>query len=124
MGLSFLLCYGAGFLGSLFVQTGSGSWYDMLIKPSLTPTKYAFPVVWLILYFLMSVALWIVWEEDEYASEFRGWVPLFIAHLLLNAAWPVFFFGFHAIFIALVDIIILDFLVVLLLAGAGEVDRR
>jgi translocator protein len=68
--------------------------------------------------------LFIVWEKDPHAREMRGWVPLFFAHLLLNAAWPMFFFGFHAIFIALIDILLLNIAVFLLIFGAYEIDKR
>ena len=124
MGLSFLACYGAGFLASLFVSTGAGSWYDGLVKPLLTPDKYTVLYVWLAIYALMAAALTIVWEKDPHVDEMRGWVPLFFAHLLVNAAWPMLFFGFHSIFIALIDATILVFAVGILTAGAWEVDKR
>lgn len=124
MGLSFLACYGAGFLGSLFVRSGSGAWYDALVKPALMSDKMTVIIVWLLVYGLMAVALWMVWEQDPLVEEMRGWVPLFFAHLLVNAAWPAFFFGFHAIFIALIDAIFLSFASLILLAGAWEIDKR
>lgn len=124
MGLSFFACYGAGFLSSLFVRAGTGSWYDSLLKPSLTPDKYTITIVWLILYGLMSAALWIVWQNDPRVEEMRGWVPLFFAHILINAAWAAFFFGFHSIFFALIDAIILCFITIILACGAWEIDKR
>ena len=124
MGFSLLACYGAGFFASLFVSAGTGSWYDGLIKPALTPDKYTVAILWLIVYGLMAVALYIVWEKDPHVNEMRGWVPLFFAHLLVNAAWATFFFGFHAIFTSLVDAIILLFAVGILVAGAWEIDKR
>ena len=124
MGLSLLACYGAGFLASLFVSTGAGSWYDGLVKPILTPDKYTVLYAWLAIYALMAVSLTIVWEKDPHVNEMRGWVPLFFTHLLVAAAWPMLFFGFHSIFIALVVAIILVFAVGILLAGAWEVDNR
>jgi len=124
MSLSFLACYGAGFLSSLFVQTGTGSWYDGLAKPSLTPDKLMIVLIWLVLYGLMAIALWRVWERDPQVEEMRGWVPLFFAHLLLNAAWAGFFFGFHAIFIALIDAIVLAFACIIIAFGAWEIDKR
>ena len=123
MSLSLLACYGAGFISSLFVQTGTGSWYDGLVKPALMPDKWGIPLTALVIYGLMAFALWIVWENDPHVQEMRGWVPLFFAHLLLNASWAIFFFGFHAIFIALIDAIILVFAAGILTAGAWEVKK-
>jgi tryptophan-rich sensory protein len=51
-------------------------------------------------------------------------VPLFFAHLLLNAAWTIFFFGFHAVLVALIDILILLCCIFLLICGAWEIDKR
>ena len=124
LGLSILACYGAGFLSALFVQTGTGSWYDGLAKPALMPDKWGIPTVAFIIYALMAAALWIVWERDPHVKEMRGWVPLFLAHLLLNAAWAIFFFGFHVIFIALIGAIMLIFAAFILMAGAWEIDKR
>lgn len=124
LGLSLLACYGAGFLSALFVRSGSGLWYDELVKPAFTPDKLMIPLVWLVVYGLMAIALWIVWEEDPLIKEMRGWVPLFFAHLLINAAWAAFFFGFHAIFIALIDALILSFASFILIFGAYEIDKR
>lgn len=122
--VSALACFGAGFLGSLFVDAASRSWYDMLAKPPFTPPGWVFAIVWLLLYACMSLALWLVWEKDKHASEVTGWVPLFFAHLIVNAAWTIFFFGFHAIIIALIDITALAACVILLILGACEIDKR
>jgi tryptophan-rich sensory protein len=124
LGVSLLLCFAAGFLGSIFVSDQIGSWYEVVQKPFFTPPNWIFPIVWTILYICMGIALWLVWEKDEDAAHVRGWVPLFIAHLIVNAAWTIFFFGYHATFIALVDIILLWTCIVLLMIGAGEIDKR
>jgi tryptophan-rich sensory protein len=124
LGVSVLACFGAGLLGSLFIETSARSWYDILVKPAFTPPGWTIALIWLVLYVCMSLALWLVWEKDEHATEVTGWVPLFFAHLLVNAAWPMFFFGFHAILIALIDIFVLIACVIILMLGAWEVDRR
>lgn len=124
LAISLLACYGAGFLGSIFVQDGVRTWYATLDKPFITPPDWLFAFVWLMLYACMAIALYIVWENDPHARDMRGWVPLFFAHLLLNAAWPIFFFGFHAILIAFIEILLLLWCVVMLTLGAREIDRR
>lgn len=120
--VSILTCYGAGLLGSLFVSTGT--WYASLAKPSFMPPDWLFAPVWLVLYACMAIALTLVWNKDEAAAEGRGWVPLFFAHLLLNASWTVFFFGFHAVLIALINILFLLPCITLLMVGAWDIDKR
>jgi tryptophan-rich sensory protein len=124
VGIAVVSCYAAGFLGSLFVSNATGSWYAGIAKPWFNPPSWAFAPVWLLLYALMATALCIIWSRDPYAKEMRGWVPLFFAHLLLNAMWTVFFFGLHAVFLAMVDIGLLLFSIFLLMMGAWEIDRR
>lgn len=124
LGVALLASYSAGFLGALFVVDGVGGWYDMLDKPSFTPPDWLFAPVWLVLYGMMAIALTVMWDKDPDAAEVRGWVPLFFAHLLLNAAWTVFFFGFHALLIAFIDILILLCCILLLMCGAWKTDKR
>ena|SRR3569832_264855 len=123
-GAAILACFGAGLLGSLFVTSASISWIDALVKPSFYPPDWLFAPVWTVLYLLMAIALTLVWEKDPMAKEGYGWVPLFFAHLLVNAAWTMFFFGYHAVFIALVDIVLLWWCVFLLVCGSINIDRR
>jgi tryptophan-rich sensory protein len=37
LGVSLLLCFGAGLLGSIFVSDQVGVWYDALQKPFFMP---------------------------------------------------------------------------------------
>ena len=124
LGVALLACFGAGFLGSSFISTGPGTWLDTLHTPFFYPPAWVFPIVWFILYGCMAFALWLVWEKDDMATEVRGWVPLFFSHLIVNASWTILFFGFHAVFIALIDILLLTFCVLLLFCGALEIDKR
>jgi tryptophan-rich sensory protein len=124
VGIALSSCYAAGFIGSLFVSSTALSWYAGIDKPWFNPPSFVFAPVWIVLYTLMAIALVRVWNRDPNAQEMRGWVPLFFAHLLLNAAWTVFFFGYHAVFVAMVDIGILLVSVFLLTVGAWEIDRR
>lgn len=124
LAIALLASYGAGFLGSLFTADGVRTWYATIEKPSFTPPDWLFAPVWFTFYGLMAIALYRIWVRDPHAKDMRGWVPLFFVHLLLNAAWSIFFFGFHAIFIGLIDIVLLDVCVALLIVGAYDIDKR
>jgi translocator protein len=80
-----------------------GAWYDGLRKPGWTPPKWAFPVVWTILYLFIGYAGWLVWNE-------AGWtLPLILwgVQMVANALWSFFFFGIRRMDLALVDVAIL-----------------
>lgn len=117
-------CYAAGAVGALFVTDGTAAWYAGLVKPVIMPPNWLFAPVWTILYGLMAAAVVIIWNKDRRSQDNSGWVQLFFAHLIANGAWTIFFFGFHAVLIALIDVSILIVAVTLLTVGAFEIDRR
>ncbi|MCR4325866.1 MAG: tryptophan-rich sensory protein [Patescibacteria group bacterium] len=122
--VAFVATYTAGFIGYLLIDTQAGSWYSQLVKPSLTPPDAAFSLVWLILYALMAMALSIVWNHRPFEPHVEGWVRFYFVQLLFNAAWTLFFFSLHAVFIAFIAILFLAFIILSLIIGAFEVDRR
>ncbi len=119
-----LASFGAGLIGYMFVDSGVSSWYAGLTKPALTPSDSTFAVVWLILYGLMAAALAIVWTSKPHPEYSEGWIRFFFVQLLFNASYTMFFFGFHAVFIAFVDLLFLAFTVLCLTTTAAEIDKR
>jgi len=113
--------YLAGLVGSLFIGADVGVWYAQLAKPTLTPPAWIFFPAWMILYGLMGVALGIIWSKT---ALWHPWVGCFFVSLAFNAAWTMFFFGFHAILLALTDVVSLAIILIALVLGAGQMDRR
>lgn len=109
-----LVSASAGVIGSVFTARSVTTWYADLAKPAFTPPGWLFGPVWTVLYIVMGVALYLVWQKSSGGG--RDVVPavvLFFTQLLLNAAWSVIFFGEREIFIALVEISVLWVLVLL-----------
>jgi tryptophan-rich sensory protein len=81
-----------------------GPWYETLAKPSWNPPKWAFPLVWTILFAMISVAGWLAWER---AGGFLGapWAfALYGLQLALNAGWSAIFFGMKRTDLALIEV--------------------
>ena len=116
--------YGAGLFGYFFVDAQVSSWYASLTKPALTPSDSIFAIVWFILYGMMAAALAIVWTKRPPPEHTDGWVRFFFVQLLFNASYTMFFFGFHAVLIAFIDLLFLGFIVLSLTASAEDIDRR
>ena len=96
-------------------------WYRNLAKPAWTPPNRVFPIAWAILYLLMAVAAWRVFEAEDSVWRTAG-LALYVVHLGFNAAWSWLFFGRHRIAAALTDILVLWALltlVILLFAQAS-----
>lgn len=101
-----LICQLAGIIGSLFTISSITSWYAKLYKPTFIPPDWLFGPVWLILYTLMGISLYLIWNEKS-KSKIKIPLTLFFIQLVLNVLWSIMFFGFQLIFYGLVEIIIM-----------------
>jgi len=106
--ISLGVCFGASGLGALFMGRDSvNTWYAQLQKPSITPPDWVFGPVWTILYLLMSISVFLVWNKGLDYPKVKLAIGLFLIQLTLNAIWTPIFFGFHSILLALIDIVLL-----------------
>ena len=39
--------------------------YDNIIQPSLSPPSWLFPIVWTILYIMMGISTYLIYEKDK-----------------------------------------------------------
>ena len=101
------VCLLAGALGSVFTSLSVPAWYATLIKPPLNPPSWVFGPVWTVLYVLMGVSLFLVWQRYTKSGHARRTMLVFSQQLVLNALWSVMFFGLHEIGLALIVIILL-----------------
>ena len=79
------------------------AWYAALAKPSFNPPNWIFPPVWTVLYVMIGVAGWIVWNRAPRSAAMAVWW----LQLCLNFAWSPLFFSAHRIDLALVVILAL-----------------
>lgn len=95
-----LLTSAAAAFGAQFMP---GAWYAALAKPAWTPPSAVFGPVWTVLYVMMAVAVWLVWQK-RHTTRVGLALALWVLQLTLNALWSWLFFGRHQIGLALVDI--------------------
>jgi benzodiazapine receptor len=130
LAVSIILCQLAGAIGSFFTMPVIASWYVFLNKPSFTPPGYVIGAIWVVLFFLMGIALYLVWAKNweiKIAAQYRGrkvwnrfsqklltgsWrnanvILIFAAQLILNILWSVIFFGFKSPGAAFFELIML-----------------
>lgn len=98
---------GAMIFGGLFTSPAIRSgWYGLLQKPSFNPPSWVFGPVWTVLYILMAVSAWLVWEKADQAPV-RLALSLFFVQLLLNVTWSILFFGMGRPDLAFGEILVL-----------------
>jgi tryptophan-rich sensory protein len=103
-------------------QWGAGPWYNALSKPGWTPPNWLFPVAWTVLYLMMAVAGWLIWETPH--SSRPVLLAVWGAQLLLNALWSYIFFERKDIGLALADLSGLWVLIAVFVVLAWPVNRE
>jgi benzodiazapine receptor len=106
-----IACLLVGFVGSQASMAGLQGWYQALNKPAYGPPAWLFAPVWTLLYILMGVALFQVWQAKT--SNSRGAaLGAFFFQLFLNGIWSWIFFAWHKLSIAFFDMVVLDLAIV------------
>lgn len=113
-------CEAAGIVGSVFTVSAIPGWYATLQKPWFTPPNWLFAPVWLTLYFLMGVALYLLWGKRPRSGAA---LMAFGVQLALNVAWSAVFFGAHELFYGLAVIVALWLAILVTIAFAIRISR-
>lgn len=111
--ISILICLSIGFIGSFFTASSVSTWYVTLNKPVFNPPGYLFAPVWTILYIMMGISLYLVWNKGLKDKTSKTGLILFGIQLILNFLWSVLFFGLKSPLIAFIEIILLWFFILL-----------
>ncbi len=108
---SIVVCQLAGVVGSFFTRISVDTWYSTLKKPFFTPPNSWFAPVWIVLYILMGVSSFLVWERGLDDKEIKNALKIFILQLLFNCIWSMAFFGLQSPLAGFVVIIVLWLLI-------------
>ena len=102
-----LVCELAGVIGSIFTSGSIPGWYAGLAKPLFNPPGWVFAPVWTVLYALMGIAAYLVYEKRQGRKDVGRALTIFASQLGLNVAWSIVFFGAHQILGAVIVIVLL-----------------
>ena len=101
------VCELVGVLSSIFTVSAIPTWCADLIKPALNPPSWVFGPAWIMLYFLMGVAAFLIWKKGFERKDVKLALGIFGVQLFLNAIWSIIFFGLKNPGWAFVDITLL-----------------
>ncbi len=103
----FVLCHAAGIVGSIYTISAIPEWYEYLQKPSFCPPNWVFGPTWGILFTLMAIAAYLVWNKGLEEAAVRKGLILFLIQLALNSLWSFLFFGLRSPLYGFIEILLL-----------------
>lgn len=118
------VCLLVGIVGSSFTAPAIPIWYAGLVKPSFNPPSWLFGPVWTVLYVLMGISLWMVWQKRKSNKNVKKAIRLFGIQLILNAIWSPIFFGAKQLFIAFLVIVLMWIFVRKTILSFKEIDKK
>ena len=78
---------------SAFLTRDAMKSFSQLEQPPLSPPMWVFPVVWSILYVLMGLGSYLVWNSSDRRGEKGKALCVYGAQLAFNFLWTIFFFN-------------------------------
>jgi benzodiazapine receptor len=116
------LTFSAAFLGSLFTRNAISDWYANLNKPFFTPPDWLFGPVWTVLYLLMALSAFLVWQKGLESPIVRIALALYLLQLILNGLWTPLFFGLKVPLVAFIEILLLWTAIILTIIASARVS--
>ncbi len=117
--ISILIPLVAGIIGSLLGNASQG--FEELIKPSFAPPGFIFPIVWTILYILMGISFYIIYNSN---SEYRKRaIIIYFIQLILNMLWTLIFFRLNLLLFAFIWIIVMIIFVILMIYYFYKINK-
>ena len=108
-----LITFGIALLPTIFIN------FDkyFLVKPLLFPPKILFPIVWTILYFLMSISLYLSSKYNKNLYKVYG------IQLILNSLWSPLFFMFKTYLFSTIELLILIIFVAIMIEEMKQENK-
>ena len=93
--MGFVALSGAAWaLASIPIILHGGGWFASSVKAPWMPPGWMFRTMWMSLYAAVAVAAWLVWRKGALTGTTRAG---YIHQLVLNAGWPLAFFGLYPV---------------------------
>ncbi len=93
-----------------FLTMNSMEIYKNLNQPNFAPSPFAFPIVWTILYILMGISSYMIYESKSPLKNKA--LAVYAVQLIFNFIWPLIFFNAQMYLFAFIFLIALWLLVV------------
>ena len=108
-----------GFVSSILGKVSTE--FDKFEKPSWTPPGIVFPIVWTILYILMGISSYLIYESNTTYKEEA--LKVYAINLLINGLWSIIFFRIKLFFLAFITIIVLIVLTIIMIIKYYRINK-
>ncbi len=114
---------------SAFLTKDAMMVFDTIKKPALSPPGIAFPIAWSILYVLMGIASYLIYNLDikklngTQVVLRKNTLIIYAIQLVFNFFWSIIFFKFSMYKFAFVWLVILWMLVFIFIKNAFKLNK-
>ena len=108
---------------SALVTGGNMDVYSRINRPPLSPPGIVFPIVWTILFTLMGISLYLVWNKENYSGSKAGAYFWFFAQLFLNFIWSPIFFGAQQYLAAFIVLVLLWLCIIAMIISFYKISK-
>lgn len=112
-----------GFVWWFFTSSSVRTWYIAVNKPSFNPPSWVFWPVWTLLYILMWIAFYFIWQH-WYNLKTKNAFIFYYIQLWLNLLWSIIFFWLHNPTLAFIEIIILWIFILLTIISFYKIEKK
>ena len=107
-----------------FLTRGSMGNYQIIERPPLSPPGIVFPFIWGILYILMGIASYLVYQKDSNLPQKTRALKLYSIQLVLNFFWPILFFNLQNYELSFILLLILLIFVLITTIDFYSISRN
>ena len=113
---------------SSFITKDAMMTFNAMKKPPLAPPGILFPIVWSILYVMMGISSYILYESDTKNGTMNSKIKnkcrsLYVVQLVFNFFWSIIFFKSKLYVLAFMWLIILWLLVFALIVESKKINK-
>jgi tryptophan-rich sensory protein len=114
-----VISLGTGILSAIITRNSMDT-YKNLNLPKLAPPSILFPIVWTILFILMGISAYIIYESNS--DQKQSALTIYGIQLLVNFIWPILFFNLELYLFSFIWIILLWLLIILMMTSFKKIS--
>ena len=119
--ISLLITLGGSSCVTFFTMNEFGK--QSYIEPWFSPPDIAFKIVWPILYVVMAISAYRIYQLKKCGENLKGALVFYTLQLLVNFIWPLIFFKLNLYGISFIVLIILVILAIVTMIKFLSLDK-